>query len=330
MRSVKYLASKAVTSRRPNRDRQKSAGMTTVELLVVLAIIGVIASISIPVMARMGLFGGQRAELAGRELFTMIRAAREYATTHNVNAGIVYSPLLVRDSATNEIVPIVDAYAIVRQVRREDLELPEFATLVGTGTPANTNYANRIYVPIGSAEGSFKTFENNACILPGIFEVQTIFSSVSSVTGLSDIVIWDTADSAFYSARSVNSIPGDSSSALISLDYDIKGANLPNSFPAHVFKSSGALNVETARQRITVRAGMFPDGDPGDRFVDATALQDSAFAPTTTVAINRNHAPHPRPYTVFFTGPNPVDDELEIDLEIYIYAAQGRLKAEEL
>lgn len=59
-----------------------------VELLVVLAIIGILIGISIPI-ARM--FTRNDLRDSARTIYTLLRAARVYATTYNVETAVVYS-----------------------------------------------------------------------------------------------------------------------------------------------------------------------------------------------------------------------------------------------
>lgn len=73
----------------PNRAaRSGRRGWTLLELLVVIAIIGLLAVISIPVTR---MFERDDLRAAARTLHTMLRAARMYAMTYNVETAVVYS-----------------------------------------------------------------------------------------------------------------------------------------------------------------------------------------------------------------------------------------------
>ncbi len=63
-------------------------GWTLLELLVVIAIIGLLAVISIPITR---MFSRDDMRAAARTLHTMLRAARMYAMTHNVETAVIYS-----------------------------------------------------------------------------------------------------------------------------------------------------------------------------------------------------------------------------------------------
>jgi len=71
-------------------DRVGSAGLTLMELLVVLAIIAVMAGVALPTLARLGLFSRSELQNGSRELFAALRAARVYAATYRVDTAVVY------------------------------------------------------------------------------------------------------------------------------------------------------------------------------------------------------------------------------------------------
>ena len=62
-----------------------------VELVVVVAIIGLMAAIAIPSFARMGLLWRNDLQASARELYTLLRAAKIYATTYNTETALVFS-----------------------------------------------------------------------------------------------------------------------------------------------------------------------------------------------------------------------------------------------
>ena len=64
-----------------------AAGFSLVELIVVLAVIGILAGISIPVVR---MFSQNDLQRGVRPLTSMLRAARVYAATFNVNTAVVY------------------------------------------------------------------------------------------------------------------------------------------------------------------------------------------------------------------------------------------------
>ncbi len=78
-----------IYSARPNRTAWSGQrGWTLLELLVVMAIIGLLAVISIPVTR---MFSRNDLRDGARTIYTMLRAARMYAMTYNVEAAVIYS-----------------------------------------------------------------------------------------------------------------------------------------------------------------------------------------------------------------------------------------------
>ena len=65
-------------------------GLTLVEMIVVLGLVALLSAIALPVMYRMGPGATNKPQLAAREIYTHLRAARQYAATHNVDAGLAY------------------------------------------------------------------------------------------------------------------------------------------------------------------------------------------------------------------------------------------------
>ena len=72
-------------------DIRRAGGLTMVELVVVVAIIAIMAAVAIPSFARMGLLWRNDLQASARELYTLLRAARIYASTYNVETAVVYT-----------------------------------------------------------------------------------------------------------------------------------------------------------------------------------------------------------------------------------------------
>ena len=72
-------------------DIRRAGGLTMVEILVVVAIIAIMAGVAIPSFARMGLLWKNDLQSSARELYTLLTAARIYATTYNVETAVVYT-----------------------------------------------------------------------------------------------------------------------------------------------------------------------------------------------------------------------------------------------
>lgn len=78
--------------------RDRHSGYTLVELLVVMAIIVMLSSVTIPTLIRSGFFSSDKSRTAARDLFAQLRAANVHATTNNVDAAIAYDVEVPQDS----------------------------------------------------------------------------------------------------------------------------------------------------------------------------------------------------------------------------------------
>ena len=74
-----------------------------VELVVVVAIIGIMAAVAIPTFARMGLLWRNDLQSSARELYTLLRAAKIYAGTYNVETAVVYTTYNPEGGASNNL-----------------------------------------------------------------------------------------------------------------------------------------------------------------------------------------------------------------------------------
>ncbi len=261
-----------------SRSTKRNRGLTLVELLVVLGIIVILATVTVPML---GMFYKNRTDLMARELFTLIRAAQMYATTHNVHAGIGFGFSMRTDSLSGEPVAIIDSYIVARSLKREELKR--------LGLP---NSGQRVMVPVAGRDGTFQKFRNEACILlnegfqemlvehivmpepdfegGGIFgdspdeigtfdgqpEIIEVTRMVSSI-GLSEVRILSDGEAGLMSISDSVELP------------DILREIWPDSLPGFVFTPEGSLLPDPLlpKQRMRIQVGQYPDADPGERFL---------------------------------------------------------------
>ena len=123
-----------------------AAGFSLVELIVVLAVIGILAGISIPVVR---MFSQNDLQRGVRPLTSMLRAARVYAATFNVNTAVVYeiAPFPVDDTILGQTVRVLSGATVVYQLPKD----------MGA-------YAG-LYVPTPQYGGEFQPFETGFGVL---------------------------------------------------------------------------------------------------------------------------------------------------------------------
>ena len=132
------------------RRGQRTAGFSLVELLVVVAVIAILLGISVPVLSA---FSQNDMDRGARELYTLIRAARVYATTYNVKTAVAYeldgNPVgdPVRDTLRDAPVRTIRAAAVLYQL------------------PAGMGSFSGKYVASTEHEGAFKAVPTGYSVL---------------------------------------------------------------------------------------------------------------------------------------------------------------------
>ena len=89
-------------------ERDSYSGFTLVELLIVMAIIVLMTSVTVPAMMGSGMFGGEPTNAGARDLFAQLRAANVHATTKNMDTAVAYGIAtdgVIQDSTTGNRVP---------------------------------------------------------------------------------------------------------------------------------------------------------------------------------------------------------------------------------
>jgi len=318
--------------------RKSQSGVSLVELLVVLGIIAIITGVSIPVIARLGLFTSNKAQLAAREVFTVLRAAKIYAVTYNVETAVAYGINIVEDSFLPEgnggaLLAVVDSMTIVRRLKRD-----EMIELKQNGALLNKSFKDPPFVPVREGSSEFKQLPNGTCILPDFFEYN--YEVGYSETGLDEILIFDTLEGRFLKPRTWFTPDDTGKVNPFILAYGQSPS--PDVFPAHRFSSEGALLADTPKQRLKFRVGILPDADPTDRFFvdigdprlfNVNNIKQVEFLSAEVPGImGEEIQADPPELQVLYEppedeAPQKFDTPIDIDLDIFLYVATGRVKA---
>lgn len=286
-----------VTTRRVQRQ-----GLTLVELIVVLAIVGLLTALAVPGLARIGAFSNDKQSRAAREIFQLLRAARVYASTYNVNTAVVYAldtyvppttdpnnlalapESFLQDSLTGAPVRYIEAAAMMYALpgSEEKFFAPlsslwqqsrDLATQTANGIPQNcTDDFDDAFVPAPGDEGAWKALDIDVAVL--LRDPDTFVSLYDSLNPRYDIGR-DACSVGLPALGMSRGIP-------VILDYDTLDGEQANGlpadqlaqylsrFPAHVFTPDGRLLVEgVSQERFTFLVGPRPDQGLDARLNDA-------------------------------------------------------------
>ena len=246
-------------------NRKNQQAFTLVELLVVLTIVGLVASMAIPGLASMGAFARDDMRDGTREVYSMIRAARTHAVTYRQNTAVVY----VLD---NWVTPYDDPNNN-QVLSNEQAQRREFqAAGVFMEAPPAPGSSNRIYVPVEGEWGEFRSFPGDTAVLLQDPQNQgnNYYQSARPRFNIEDAMPGDSdTPSIFDLGLEIITVQ----ITYVDDDGEEFVFNLP--FPAHVFRSSGRMETVTSKERYTLHFGWSYAAPPEVRLVEP----DLEFSP---------------------------------------------------
>lgn len=248
--------------------RHRSAGLTLVELLVVLAIMAILGAVAVPTF--MSLMPEDNLKIGSRQVYALLGTARVDAATYHRNAAVVYTldnfvsaeddpenddPLAapLTDTVTGQFVRTITYAAIMEQI--PDSALPAYAGK---------------YMPIEGETGNFKALANEVVILlndpytcdPYYLSARPRAATAPSTDDPDYVNNIDALGMRIIEAYTQRFDPTDKDAA--------PGPSVR--FLAHVFKPSGVLYTGTAAaERCTIHVALAPTAEVDDRLVDGAA-----------------------------------------------------------
>ena len=199
-------------------------GFTTVELLIVMAIVGLLATLTIPMVLQFAGSPNRSVTQGARDLYMVLKAAKIYATTNNVETAVVYTPAVRNDGDTGAPRDVFDRYAVARWLPSQG-----------------------VFVPLANEDGAFHEFANGACLWS------------ARVVPTPD----QTDDSKYKQIEwfSGNLTDLGMEPQLVQIYFPDSGESA--SFPAHVFTTGGEIRTYD-KQRISLMMGLAPDSEPDE------------------------------------------------------------------
>ncbi len=218
--------------------RHRRDGYSLVELLVVMAIFAALVGLALPAINRAGGFLGDDPDLAARELYATLRAARVYAGTYRVDTAVVYGLRSGKLDGTGPDVLYIDSYGIARQLNPDERE--------AIGVPRDNEGA---FMMVQNREASFRKLPENSCILSidnNYDPTVGIAADGTAREGFQFIELY--TDGGFVPP--IVTLPG--------------GGDL---FPAHVFTAAGFMEPQSSPvARFTINVAVSPEASPDERY----------------------------------------------------------------
>lgn len=245
-----------------------AAGFSLVELIVVLAVIGILAGISIPVVR---MFSQNDLQRGVRPLTSMLRAARVYASTYNVNTAVIYEIASFPDTILGQTVRVLSGATVVYQ-----LPAP---------IPSTNQYPDEIkkryYVPTPSFGGEFSPFIDGYCVLlqepPAAYDKfsgnlayeRTVDPPSEDFTKVT-VLGMQKGIKAYMGYYKPDPRPDDGTPEE---EFDPAGVEY---FIGHVFDGKGSLVAE-GKQRFSILFAPLPDQPREERMWSTTSFDDIAL-----------------------------------------------------
>ena len=284
-----------------NTRRTTPHGFTLVEVLVVVAIIGLLTGVGVPVLMNLGRHVGEDMRSGAREVTNMIRAAQTYSMRNNVDAGVVYTLAVEPDSQANGMpVPVFDGMAMVRRLRSDEYDAVRGRLIdIYSIEPDDFTSRERLFIPVTDGGRRLTRLPDGLCILPqydlnmGYLIDSEVYAPEPAVReydiggnwarnafgadrfGLRRIKVLDLGNYDMADLLEGN-VPANFSGLFYAprwmdptdpdtaLRFD---GDSPLNFAGHVFRPTGVMDTAAGRARFELKVGRLPSWEFEDRFV---------------------------------------------------------------
>lgn len=256
--------------------RSRAAGVTLVELMVVMGILAIIGAAAIPTLAKLGAFSSDAKGDGARELQNMLKAARVYAATFRVDTAVYYT-LAEKDDAVSDdgtVIDVIDGFGLARALTDKERREQRVALAAAWGLSGDglETMLDRAFFPVQGREGALRLMPYGAC-LPNP-------APITNHLGMQSINLYmdeDLDGNPFNEDLNLDGSAGDPAWPRVRrttpdfLEYDVAYG-----FPAHVFRPTGEVLVGYGvPPRVVLEVSPSPDAPLDEQYVEYVSASDN-------------------------------------------------------
>lgn len=256
--------------------RRGREGLTLVELLVVLAIIGLVAGIAVPTFVRVASQSRNALRETALDLQECLRATRILAQTRRLDTGLAYLIQVEEAPSGDGVQPVayIDGVIAARSPSTEEIEAAgfrdrrdfEFVARQFLDLPQNA----RIFVPVPlrgpevrplRGEGGLYSIETARFPESGDNPLINNPGSAEEEMGIVPVYLLD-------HQRFLSNDLAQQREERLELLEPRAGFGEARVFPAHVFQPNGVMRSNSSRQRFELIVSPKPNADPFELWAD--------------------------------------------------------------
>lgn len=256
--------------------RQTRYGLTLVELLVVLAIIGLATGIAVPTFVRVASQARDALRATALDLQETLRATKTNAQTRRLDTALAYlirvEPIAAGEGETT--VAYIDGVVSARKPSDEEITRAGFrdrrafeaAARQVLGLPNNA----RVLVPVPLRGTEVREFRGEGALYDlttaqfpegGDNRLLNNPGAIQEEMGVVPVYLLD--HQVFFTTE-----PGVQGEARLALLEPRVSFGADGAFPAHVFQPNGVMRTNSSKQRFELIVSARPGADPFEQWVD--------------------------------------------------------------